>query len=104
MDINWQTRKLDQWQANTVCDYLRKHRNGEPWAQSRWSPVILGPPNHDFVTITQVKELTHVDIASNERVRELLKRTPQIEWSEEEGMRFKVRCLSLSLPPPRHRG
>ena len=108
IDMNWQAKQAKErlqdqrpelavramhprLQAKKVVEYLQEHRNGtgtEPRPR----------PNRDFLSVAQVRERTHVDIAGNERVREGLdpKTNPKIEWSKErDRLRYKAR------PPPR---
>ena len=81
-----------------AVQFLRSERNGEKKEHKKW--VSTGKRNTDFLTIAQVKERTHIDIANDTYrgflgLRSQLEQSPNIEWNGSDRLRYKVRAASV---------
>ena len=114
MNMNWQAEKAQELREKLqslrpevqvrqnemrknlmdAVDFLRSERNGEKKEKNKWIPT--GKRNTDFLTIAQVKERTHIDIANDTYkgflgLRGRLEQSPKIEWNGSDRLRYKVR-------------
>ena len=87
-----------------VVEFLRSERNRErqegpgKWTYRNFQGEEYGT-NTDFLSIAQVKERTHIDIANDtyrgfQGLRHKLEQHPNIEWAGSDRLRYKVRDCS----------